>query len=400
MYIFAEPVTEEQVAEIQSQNEARVEAFNRNILGLHRGKEIESQEDEEEDDSRWENIQADVQEAMEKDEFSVDDPSKEQDVEDDEFEESEPTSDEKGAINQGALYTNKSNAHSDEDVFPTAAGSEGDKDGIDVVEDDEEVEEQGQKQDDEIDQAQSEEEESNEVSEEIERSAENEELVENVEEDSDTEESLGEHKSVNPSEDESQSSEQSATATSENMNEAEDDTQAASDAEAGRQYVPSMLGAEEEEFPTEADQPFIDSINEELAEADEAASSGQNILAMTLTVRNKVNGKFVLRPDHFTAEDSWSIEYSLTKIASQRRARTLYEACQARRKKHLDTPEAPEEGEALSSYLRNLRELSAKGKKWRNRMDKENSKKPTQVLGTEILQSSGKDDLANQDVEG
>jgi hypothetical protein len=71
-----------------------------------------------------------------------------------------------------------------------------------------------------------------------------------------------------------------------------------------------------------------------------------------------------------------------------------------RRKKHLDTPEAPEEGEALNSYFRKLRELSAQGKKWRNRMDKEDSKKPTQVLGAEILQSSGEDDLANQDAEG
>ena len=163
----------------------------------------------------------------------------------------------------------------------------------------------------------------------------------------------------------------------------EDGTKAASE------YVPPMPGAEEEEFPTEADQPFLDSITEELAEADDATSPGQDILAMTLTVRNKVNDKFVLRPERLTAQDSWSIEYSLVEVSSQRRARALYEACQLRRKKRLDTPEVPEEEEVLNQYLLRLRELSAKGKKWRARMDKEDRKKPTQVLGKEIAQSSG-----------
>ena len=414
MYIFAEPVTEQQVAEIQSQNEAKIEAFNRNILGLHRGEEVESQ-DTEEDDSKWDNIQADVQEAMDKDELSVNDPSKEQDAEDDEVEDSGLGSEKQVVFEEGPLYANKNNAHNSEDATTTATGSEGneengedDKDAIDEVESDEEVDDQ----DEEVDQELTEEEQGNENSDKAEESRGNEEFEENAGDDSDVEELVGEDESTKVSEDESQSSEQSTIATSEDVIEVEDiaeaedkgeslldattdheatedHTKAASDAKTKREYVPPMPGAEEEEFPTEADQPFLDSITEELAEADDATSSGQDILAMTLTVRNKVNGKFILRPEHLTAQDSWSIEYSLVEVSSQRRARALYEACQLRRKKRLDTPEVPEEEEVLNQYLLRLRELSAKGKKWRARMDKEDRKKPTQVLGKEITQSYG-----------
>ena len=418
MYIFAEPVTEQQVAEIQSQNEAKIEAFNRNILGLHRGEEVESQ-DTEEDDSKWDNIQADVQEAMDKDELSVNDPSKEQDAEDDEVEDSELGSEEQGAFEEGPPNANKNNSHDSEDATATVTGSEGneengedDKDAIDEVESDEEVEEQDQEQGEEVDQELTEEEQGNENSDEAEESRENEEFEENAGDDSDVEELVGEEESTGVSEDESQGSEQSTVATSEDVIEVEDiaeaedrgeslldattdheatqdHTKAASDAKIKREYVPPMPGAEEGEFPTEADQPFLDSITEELAEADDATSPGQDVLAMTLTVRNKVNGKFVLRPERLTAQDSWSIEYSLVEVSSQRRARALYEACQLRRKKRLDTPEVPEEEEVLNQYLLRLRELSAKGKKWRARMDKEDRKKPTQVLGKEIAQSSG-----------
>ncbi|KAK3169533.1 hypothetical protein OEA41_008917 [Lepraria neglecta] len=418
MYIFAEPVTEQQVAEIQSQNEAKIEAFNRNILGLHRGEEVESQ-DTEEDDSKWDNIQADVQEAMDKDELSVNDLSKEYHAEEEEVEDSELGSEEQGVFEEGPLYANKNNSHDSEDATATATGSEANeengedgKDAIDEVESDEEVEEQDQEQDEEVDQELTEEEQGNENSDEVEESRENEEFEENAGDDSDVEELVGEEESTGVSEDDSQGSEQSTVATSEDViavediaeaedkgeslldattdHEAtEDHTKAASDAKTKREYVPPMPGAEEEEFPTEADQPFLDSITEELAEADDATSPGQDILAMTLTVRNKVNGKFVLRPERLTAQDSWSIEYSLVEVSSQPRARALYEACQLRRKKRLDTPEVPEEEEVLNQYLLRLRELSAKGKKWRARMDKEDRKKPTQVLGKEIAQSSG-----------
>ena len=110
---------------------------------------------------------------------------------------------------------------------------------------------------------------------------------------------------------------------------------------------------------------------------------------MTLTIRNKVNGKFVLRPERLTAGDQWSIEYSLTEVDTETRARALYKACQGRRKKKHDKMETKNDEERLTGFLRRLRDLSMQGRKWRARQDEEDTKKPMQVLGDVIGERSG-----------
>ena len=50
------------------------------------------------------------------------------------------------------------------------------------------------------------------------------------------------------------------------------------------------------------------------------------ILAMTLTLRNKVNGSYILRPENLTKDDDWSVEYTLSPVAEERRAWALYQA--------------------------------------------------------------------------
>lgn len=66
MYIFAEPVTEDQMQEVQTRNAAKIEAFEREVLGLapHEINAVER-------DNKWEEIQADVQETMDRDEQSL-----------------------------------------------------------------------------------------------------------------------------------------------------------------------------------------------------------------------------------------------------------------------------------------------------------------------------------------
>ena len=105
---------------------------------------------------------------------------------------------------------------------------------------------------------------------------------------------------------------------------------------------------------------------------------------MTLTLRNKVNGQYVLRPVDMTAEDKWEVEYSLVEVPEQSRAKALYEACQVRRQKKFGDEAAPEgQEEVLSGYVKRLREMSANGKVWRKEMEEKEKGDPIKVLTQE-----------------
>lgn len=112
------------------------------------------------------------------------------------------------------------------------------------------------------------------------------------------------------------------------------------------------------------------------------APPGSEVLAMTLTVRNKIDGVYVLRPDELKAEDDWSVEYTLEEVLQPGRAWSLYQACQMRRrKKHEDLDSREQDGEESSLYVRKLRQMSQKGAEWRKQMDKEDREVPVRVLG-------------------
>src|SRR5579862_5294511 len=71
MYIFVEPVSEEQITEIQTTNQARVEAFEREIFRLGAEDKTEPsdelEETVEESESEWEQIQAKVEQELQED---------------------------------------------------------------------------------------------------------------------------------------------------------------------------------------------------------------------------------------------------------------------------------------------------------------------------------------------
>ena len=112
----------------------------------------------------------------------------------------------------------------------------------------------------------------------------------------------------------------------------------------------------------------------------ESSSASEDILAMTLTLRNKVNGEYVLRPEKMTAGDEWSIEYSLAEVSEQPRARALYRACRRRRSKKMETSLVPEDAEVVPSYIQSLRQMTAKGRAWRKKQDKVDRMGSVEVL--------------------
>ena len=399
MYIFAEPVTEEQVAEVQSLNDAKIQKFERNVLGLTRGDGSEA-DDTQEDDPNWENIQADVQEAMDKDELSVDDPGQGQEAIGDGAEEIESAPDRPEVFDQGSLYTSNSAACADFDVTAASAGSE-EEDGD--SEDDEET--NGQEEREEEEEEENENEEDKNEDGEVENSGYREELEELLEDKTvikangvvEAKSEVGgdgaERTDIAPSGNSeievhddvdlltqlrNENDTPSDTFGQTSVDEAIESTDSKDDTSALPGANTSGIPEEEgqEEFQIQADQRYLDSIDQEAAQAN----SAEDILAMTITLRNKVNGQFVLRPEKMTAADEWSIEYSISEVPEQTRARALYEACQKRRSKQMEGDLALEDEEFISGYIRKLRELSAKGRVWRKEQDKRDTERPVEVL--------------------
>lgn len=123
------------------------------------------------------------------------------------------------------------------------------------------------------------------------------------------------------------------------------------------------------------DRKFLSSQRNKLEEEEK---SYKPLLAMTLTIRSRVNGDYVARPERLRVEDEWKVEYALAEIPKQARAWALYEATKARRKKVFDRAngdvkegedEEPRPAKHNDMYIDMLREFARKGRKLRDNID-------------------------------
>ena len=137
--------------------------------------------------------------------------------------------------------------------------------------------------------------------------------------------------------------------------------------------VSAIPGKVDEDSRTGADLRFLDTVESEHQEAQ----AREDVLAMTLTIRNKVNGAYVVRPENLTGADEWSVEYSLDEISPDSRARNLYHACQQRRRKAFEATEFEDEDVENNHYIQRLRDMSRAGQIWRAEQDRAH---PTQVF--------------------
>ena len=399
MYIFAEPVTEDEVNQLQSRNQAKIEEFENELLGLHKD------QDSTEEDNQWDDIQAKVEEEMEKDERGEENSRSimplENNVVGHEAEDFANASTLIEAIDPDATDTNHKS-------YATTAARN--------VEDDSEQDQVGGENSSVLnnDQMLSEEEDMEEHLEgdedkhdflsKIKHVGENETMnelgtdVENPEAfagPNDTDKlpvKMTESKETDSNTDEvEQDTPNQVTANPASPNQSTADSNQTSDSI----YPP--------DFDSAADTTFLNSLTTERLSS--VPKNHPPVLAMTLTIRNKVDGKYVLRPDKITAtkasnspdaaspasvsgrtstksNQGWSIEYTLTDVPDADRAWALYQACQARRKKKLEPEETAEEDKRTEWYVKRMRELNMKGKKWRANMEREESGKRVVVLGT------------------
>ncbi|OLN84905.1 mRNA degradation protein pet127, mitochondrial [Colletotrichum chlorophyti] len=115
----------------------------------------------------------------------------------------------------------------------------------------------------------------------------------------------------------------------------------------------------------------------------ELEESDGELLGMVLTVRNKVNGHYAPRPDPQFSQLDWSLEYSIEEIPVER-ARSIYKAIQARRKKVLKFDERGDRSKQWHSMWQGkLDEMSKKGRRFRKQEDAMSRELPVHVVDQE-----------------
>ncbi|MCJ1434832.1 hypothetical protein MMC27_004202 [Xylographa pallens] len=398
MYIFAEPVTEAEVNELQSRNQAKIEEFERELLGLHKD------EDNTEEDNQWDDIQAKVEEAMEKDERGEESSrrivSAENTALEHEAEEYENASTLTEAIEHDTTDINHKSMTT---TVPRDVECNGEQDEVEgenrsvsnneqMLSEKEDVEEHLEGDDDKRDLAEIQHVREIETTNELGTDVENPEAFAGRD---DTEElpiELTDSKETERNTDELEQGTPDELA----ANSASFDQSTAK-----LSKVPDSI--EPPDFDSAADTTFLNSLNDERSTS--VPNNHPPVLAMTLTIRNKVDGKYVLRPVNITSTEplpssdtaprlsssqrpsakstqGWSLEYTLTDVPDDDRAWALYQACQVRRRKKLEPEETAQDDKRAEWYMRRMQELNLKGKKWREGVDREESGKKAVVLGT------------------
>ena len=399
MYIFAEPVTEEQMTAIQTARDAKVQELEEELYGNKK-----DDNDSAEGDQSWENLQANVQDAMDRD---IQDPNhadgrqdldteligpEEHDLEEDRL----PHDHDSVEQSENSSPVLMENGGPDEDLEP----DDGDtmEQGLDNGEDDAE---------NEIDLDEPEEEEDADqearggsligkdtmvqadeelgLAEQASHDGAVAALEESSVQGSEVSDDEGHGSTVGSDEtgyDEigdpsSEIMDSSGTVTN-GMGASPGDSKNRSQSDENIQEEERVLGNE----VSDRDDTLLD---QSVPQSSDAISSGKEVLALTLTIRNNINGNFVVRPVNLKHHEKWSVEYSLDEVADGQRAWDLYQACQIRRKKKLNDQEVrSEDDDQVDGYIRRLRQMSRQGAKWRRKQDKEDEKLPLKVLGKNL----------------
>ena len=348
MYIFAEPVTDAQMEVIQSRNNARIEAFERRVLGLDKSSDTEK------DSREWSDIQAKVQEVVDRDEAGEDEDAEGGNI---------VTESDKGTKTDEELRLRKrvtkdvEGSYVDSDIphadLPAssmkAAAFVQEKDAVDSSVDGQVAE---LFQDNNNSMASISRVTSDKIDSKILESISNESEPEQEE----TITGLSQAQNPIPSMPSERHTNSQVTPTNPTLSSINIQVTGVSIDDALRQGPQdSSLTIDPDTGPADTQSPDRD--------------NGSPLLAMTLTIRNKVNGKYVKRPENFTGNASWEVEYTIDELTKPGRARTLYAMSQARRKKQLE-PEEPEDG-VIDYYIRKMISLSDKGAAWRRRVNKE-----------------------------
>ncbi|KAI0381719.1 Pet127-domain-containing protein [Hypomontagnella monticulosa] len=138
-------------------------------------------------------------------------------------------------------------------------------------------------------------------------------------------------------------------------------------------------------------QDIIDSIKSKASNIEETGDAPESsaetpaedegpLLGLVLTIKNRVNGNYVVRPKDLTRRDRWDIEYNIEELSAQR-AQTIYKQCKARRQKVFNNKEEDKDSEWYKMFRGSLDKHTQRGRKFRARETAEAKKRPVHILG-------------------
>jgi hypothetical protein len=111
--------------------------------------------------------------------------------------------------------------------------------------------------------------------------------------------------------------------------------------------------------------PVAEVSEDQLGEFD---SEDENVLAMTLLTRNKVNGNPVDRPMDFRSHDTWTVDYELNEL-NPKQGSTLLKMCKRRRAAVLEKTDDDDNADR-GWFLGRLKNLAEEGRRFREQEDK------------------------------
>ncbi|KAK8135454.1 hypothetical protein PG984_003394 [Apiospora sp. TS-2023a] len=131
-----------------------------------------------------------------------------------------------------------------------------------------------------------------------------------------------------------------------------------------------------------------DASSDPSAAATEPQASGEgkaepaqekHLLGMVLTIRNRVNGSYVQRPENLIETDKWDIEYNIQEMPEVR-ARALYDKLMMRRKKALKS-EGDRDAAWYEMFQGSLEKHTNAGRKFREEEEARTRQQPVHVVG-------------------
>ncbi|KAH6636846.1 mitochondrial protein Pet127-domain-containing protein [Chaetomium tenue] len=122
------------------------------------------------------------------------------------------------------------------------------------------------------------------------------------------------------------------------------------------------------------------------AEADseipgETQAKNKELYGLILTIRNKVDGKYVERPENLTAKQKWQVEYAIEEVKPAR-AQNLYEMVLKRRKNLLYPEQGDQRDRWYDMFRGSLDRYSTTGRRFRRDEDRRQRGQPVHVYGS------------------
>ncbi|OIW29774.1 Pet127-domain-containing protein, partial [Coniochaeta ligniaria NRRL 30616] len=328
MYVFAKPVTQEQIEEVQTKNKAAVEAFERDMMGLVRDDKEESEEevpviqkedysaeeDEETSLDVWEDMRLKVEEALENDEQGE---NFVRDAIEDALEDSGLLETE--SVEEKQRYL-KALMEAIDLIMRLAAKS---RSGSAVLTQDREEDE----------------------SSDWVKLRRFEEILHEIVE-----------KTPKPA--------KSSSA---------EETSSADTPEQDSESAPSATTPTTEQEPAKGGDASASKPVDDI-------TRGDDVLGMIVTLRNKVDGEFVTRPEDLNKDSTWEVHYAIEELGKDRASRLYRQTIDRRHKMMAKTQPTDDAAKAWNDgFLRKLETLSKSGRAWRRKEIEAAKKQPVYV---------------------